>query len=242
MNIGRNTLKQVVIGTLAALGLLIVLSGCSGIIGGQTVVHMTLGNGGSGRYIDENTQSGYVAVFRQDRVYSINEFEGTKTEFENGSVYLNSLAPGDYVFVVALTGEESGTTYNSGLAIKEVTVERGLNNVLIDVGPGVSSFGIEELPPGGGGYPVLRPLDDFMEPGRSYSVGFADNTLILRKSDFNLALPINFYNVISLTFRTDMNSHDPVLIGNDTMRFFAEENTGLGIDVQEYFLQIQLID
>ncbi len=260
MNVSKIKIKHVAFGVLVVLSLLTVLSACSGMVGGATSVRMTVGNAGSGRYIHEGVNEGYVAVLQKNKIHSINEFEydseARYEEFDNGSVYLNSIAPGKYIFIVVLLERNGGATFNRGLAIKEVTVNKGFNDLYIEVGPGVGSFYIDQT------NVTDVPLFELISPGGEYLnlISFKEDTVVFKKSGLQ-KLPgagteITL-NDVRLAFQWDMdNGLDPLPppVGAG-QRSDAEENEETGIvrfrpestyplsqSGERYFLNIQLAD
>ena len=161
--------RKSVIAVLAAAAALLLLSACSGVIGGDTVVRISVPGmtGGSvGRYISSDATNGYVVVLQKDKVYSLNNFDNRAYNYLiNGQVYITNLPVGDYIFGVALMGVSDD---NYGLAIKEVSIKKGFNDVVIEVGPGITTFNV------GGIGNIDNP---FIPDG--FTAEFATDTMIL---------------------------------------------------------------
>jgi hypothetical protein len=149
---------------------LLVMSACSGVIGGDNLVRITIpgvSGASSSRTISSDAVNGYVVVLKGNEVYSANNFDGEAFNyFVDGQVLIANLPVGDYIFGVALlsAGEED----NVGLAIKEVTIEPGYNDVPITVGPGMDQFYVN-------GTSINNP---FLPEG--YSVTFEEDTVLLQ--------------------------------------------------------------
>ncbi len=173
------------IAVLAAAAVLLLLSACSGVIGGDTVVRISvpgLTDSSSARHISSNATNGYVVVLKKDKVYSLNNFDGKAFNYlVNGQVYITNLPTGDYIFGVALMSADDD---NYGLAIKEVKIGTGFNDVVIEVGPGISSFNI-------GG---IGDIDNPFVPD-GFTAEFATDTMILdynRSGTTNIDFNITF--------------------------------------------------
>jgi len=118
-------IRKPVIGILAAAMVMLFLSGCSGVMGGDYNVRISVPQLASGdsRYISGTAESGYVVVMKENKVYSLNSFSDKMyQEFINGNVCISNLPVGDYIF-----GE-------------------GFNDIVIDVGPGIQTFFINGDP------------------------------------------------------------------------------------------------
>ncbi len=159
---------------LAAMAAVILLSACSGVVGGETTVRISLPQSSSeGLFVspdaEEDGAEGYVIVLKKDKVYSLNLFEGEALEaFIDGQVVIANLPVGDYVFGVVLQ-DSSGD--NVGLAIKEYTVKRGLNTLSIEVAPGIETCEIEGID---------GDVFDFQDPPEEIqTLEFAENTVII---------------------------------------------------------------
>ncbi len=162
---------KIAVTVLAAAAILLLLSACSGVIGGD-IVRISFSSGSGGRYISTDANSGYVVVLQKDKVYSLNSFEDKAyQEFEDGNVYITNLPAGDYIFGIVLIDDQdtepTDDDVNVGLAIKEVEIKKGFNDVIIDVGPGITTFEINTV-----------SYEDFFTPD-GYSVTFAEDTIIL---------------------------------------------------------------
>lgn len=171
----RNKYRKPVIAVLAAAAALLLLSACSGVIGGDTVVRISVPgmSGSGGRYIAPTSNSGYVVVLQKDKVYSLNSFsDKAYQELVNGNVYITNLPVGDYIFGVVLiddndTPDDTGDDNNLGLAIKEREIKKGFNDIVIEVGPGIDQFDINGV-----------SFEDFFTPD-GYTATFAEDTVIL---------------------------------------------------------------
>ena len=153
---------------LAAVALLF-LSACSGVIGGDTTVRISVpGMSSGGRFISATATNGYVVVLDKNKIYSLNSFDDDAFNYlVNGQVYITNLPTGDYIFGVALLGENDE---NFGFAVKEWTVEKGFNEVPIQVAPGIVDFTVDDIPED-----ISNPFD----PPEGVYVEFAEDTIIL---------------------------------------------------------------
>lgn len=158
---------RLIVTALLAVASVLLLSTCSGVIGGDNMVRISVpGMGDTGRYISGDANSGYVVVLQGDKVYSLNEFTSVAyQELVNGNVYIANLPVGTYIFGIVLLDDI--TDDNVGLAIKELKVEAGFNDFLIDVGPGIDSLMVNS-----------QDYEDFFTPD-GYNVSFANDTIIL---------------------------------------------------------------
>ena len=177
--------RKSMIAVLAAAAALLLLSACSGVIGGDTVVRISvpgMTGGLVGRYISSDATNGYVVVLQKDKVYSLNNFDNRAYNYLiNGQVYITNLPVGDYIFGVALMGVSDD---NYGLAIKEVSIKKGFNDVVIEVGPGISTFNVEGI----------GDIDNpFLPDG--FTAEFATDTIILdfgRSGTTNINFNVTF--------------------------------------------------
>jgi hypothetical protein len=135
---------------LFSVGILLLLSACSGVIGGDTVVRISVpGMSDTGRFISDFANSGYVVVLQEDKVYSLNNFSDKAYQnLVDDNVYIANLPVGTYIFGVVLI-DDKGTPDekdddNVGLAIKKRKVEAGYNDIQIDVGPGIKLYQLTE--------------------------------------------------------------------------------------------------
>lgn len=151
---------------LLAVASLLFLSACSGVIGGDNMVRISIpGMDNTGRYISGSANSGYVVVLQGNKVYSLNNFTDIAyQELVKGNVIIANLPAGTYIFGVVLLDEND---LNVGLAIKERKVEPGFNDFLINVGPGISTLNVNTL-----------DYSDFFTPD-GYTSRFAEDTIIL---------------------------------------------------------------
>ena len=169
----RKQLLQNFLGTLSILLLITLVTACSGVIGPRSGVLIeipAIANNVSGRYIDTsgNTMTkGYVIIAQEDKVYSFNDYADSY-DLKNGRVFISNIPVGKYILGVVLLNDEDNT---NGLAIKEITVEPGLNEVRITVGPGTSNLKIGDME-------VTNPL----LPNDNYSISYKQDTLIF---DYN---------------------------------------------------------
>ena len=180
----RLNIKKPVIGILAAAVIIVLLSACSGVIGGDYNVRISVPQlaSGSSRYISPAATSGYIVVLQENKVYSLNNFsDKAYQEFVNGNVYIANLPVGDYIFGIVLLDDSDE---NVGLAIKKREIKKGFNDIVIDVGPGISTLTIQGNP---------LPFEDIFKPDE-YPVMFADNSIILDidRNIVNDALGITF--------------------------------------------------
>lgn len=169
----RNTALTAFI--LVTGALVLALSSCSGVIGGDNSVRISvdeLSGSRSSRYISTNADSGYVVVMQKNRIYSLNNFSDRAYHaLKEGYVHISNLPVGDFIFGIVLTDNMGTDDYDDddvyGLAIKEVKIKKGFNDVVIDVGPGIDTFEI-------GG----EDFSDFLLPD-GFGVSFATDTIIL---------------------------------------------------------------
>lgn len=158
---------------LTASVILLLLSSCSGVIGGEYNVRISVPELSSGgRYISGSANSGYVVVLKENKVYSLNSFsDKAYQEFENGNVYIANLPVGDYIFGIVLLDDQgttdTGDDVNVGLAIKKREITEGFNDIVIDVGPGINAFTVNSI-----------SFEDFFTPD-GYTSTFAEDTIIL---------------------------------------------------------------
>ncbi len=154
---------------LSAAVVLLFLTACSGVIGGDTTVRISipqLADGSAGRFISTASNSGYVVVMQESKVYSLNSFsDRAYQELENGNVFITNLPVGSYIFGVVLMDDTDDT--NVGLAIKKRDIKKGYNDIVIDVGPGIDIFTINDI-----------SFEDFFAPD-GYSTTFEEDTIIL---------------------------------------------------------------
>ena len=143
---------------------LLLLSSCSGVLGGDYNVRISIPQLASadGRYIATDASSGYIVVLKGDKIYSLNKFSGQRSGFD---IYLPL---GTYIFGVVLLDSDDK---NVGLAIKERAVKEGVNEFTFDVGPGIHEFLIGE-----------ESIEDMFTPD-SYSTSFAENTIFISHPD-----------------------------------------------------------
>jgi hypothetical protein len=171
--IGRIDMRKTIYKSVTLLAVvsavLLLFSSCSGLIGGEASVRISvpgLAGSSDARFLSADATNGYVVVFDKNKVYSLNNFSKDSYHYLlNGQVYIAGLPVGDYIFGIVLMGENEGDNY--GLAVKEVRIEAGLNDVEIEVGPGISSLSI------GGIGDIDNP---FIPDG--YSVEFETDTMI----------------------------------------------------------------
>ncbi len=167
----RLNIRKTVIGIIAAAVIMLLFSACSGVIGGDYNVRISVPQlaSGGGRYISGSANSGYVVVLKENSngVYSLNKFsDAAFYEFIHGNVYIANLPVGDYIFGIVLMNPAD---VNVGLAIKKREIKEGFNDIEIDVGPGIGVFAIQSIP---------FPFEDIFKP-KEYPVMFANDTIIL---------------------------------------------------------------
>ncbi len=180
-------IKSAALVLLAAV-VLLFLSACSGVIGGDTMIRISVpGMANDGRFISADSNSGYVVVMQESKVYSLNNFsDRAYQEFVNGNVYITNLPVGNYIFGVVLIDDmgtsETGDDTNVGIAIKKKEIKIGYNDIVIDVGPGIDNFTINTL-----------NFEDFFTPD-GYSTTFADDTVILdiERDEVSDSVVLNF--------------------------------------------------
>ncbi len=197
-------------------GAFLLLSACSGLIGGDTVVRMSIGAVSGGRYIDQRADTGYVAVLKEGQIYSAVEVGPLAyEEFENGYLYLNSIPPGEYIFVVSLIGPVTppvggpAEDMNVGLAIKKISITKGFNDVVIDVGPGIHTFTVT----GASNVPVT--IDNFVNP-TEYSISYAEDTFIIGgiAPKFSMTGGPYFYYTVDLQYQGTTPPAYPLPLSN----------------------------
>jgi len=168
MKMNKTIKKTALLIVLASLALLF-LSACSGVLGGNYNVRISVPQlaSGDGRYVSDSAVSGYAVVLAEDdnKVFSLNRFSDLDfQEFIHGNVYIANLPVGTYIFGIVLLDAEDN---NVGLAIKKREIKEGFNDIVIDVGPGISTFYINEI-----------SFEDFFAPD-GYSTIFDEDTIIL---------------------------------------------------------------
>ena len=161
-------LFKIILSTAVLIGLLSLMTACAGIFGSHGRVMVTIPGMGStskGLHVDAATMTqGYVVVAQGDEMYTFEEYPDTHNLI-NGQAYISNIPEGTYLFYIILLNDSDNIT---GLALKEVVINPGYNEVEITVGPGVSNFsvgGIEEL--------QLDPVG----PSDDYSVSFSEDTI-----------------------------------------------------------------
>jgi hypothetical protein len=158
---------------LFSVGILLLLSACSGVIGGDNMVRISVpGMADSGRFISSSANSGYVVVLQGNKVYSLNNFsDKAYQDLVDGNVFIANLPVGTYIFGVVLIDDKGTSDENDddnvGLAIKKRKVEAGFNDILIDVGPGITTFDINGI-----------SFENFFIPD-GFTVSFDEDTIIL---------------------------------------------------------------
>jgi len=160
-----------IITIITVLAALSVLTTCSGVLGGDTMVRITvpgLDDGtATGRLVSDDATEGYVVVLKKDKVYSLNNFDSDAFfQLKGGNVVIANLPLGDYIFGVVLVDGDPGEQV-VGIAVKEFEVKSGLNSYWIDVGPGISDIRVNGL-----------DYSDFFKP-EGYTAEFAEDTIIL---------------------------------------------------------------
>ncbi len=172
-----------------AIGLLALFSTCSGTLGGDSgIVRIAIpgvGNASSGRFVDATTMTkGYVILGQGDQVYSVDDYP--KTQITGGEVILSNIAEGTYILGVILQNDKDNVT---GLALKEITVKPGYNDVEVTVGPGIRK--LEILGANGENVIANGPLDF---SNSAYSLSFAKDTMIFNygRTD-DQSYTVNYY-------------------------------------------------
>ncbi|MDF1567697.1 MAG: hypothetical protein P1P77_06725 [Spirochaetaceae bacterium] len=204
-----------------SLAALLALNACSGVLGGQNVVRVyvpELAGSGDSRHVSMNATYGYVIVVKKDKVYSANKYSYEAYEkLVEGNANIANLPEGDYIFGVALM-DDAGANY--GLAIKEVTIQPGFNDVPIVVGPGITTFDISGLP----------SIDNPLWPSKDYSVKFAEDTVIIDygrsgNATVNITFDFGDSTVLGAITATD--------IGGDVVEGppYTVTGTGLSVDI-----------
>lgn len=160
-------LSKIILSTAVLIGLLSLMTACAGIFGSHGRVMVTIPGMGStskGLYVDAATMTkGYVVVAQNDEMYTFEEYPDTH-DLIGGQAYISNIPEGTYLFYIILLNEADNIT---GLALKEVVINPGYNEVEITVGPGVSNFSVEG---------IELQLDP-VEPSDAYSVSFSENTI-----------------------------------------------------------------
>ena len=158
-------MKKLII-ILAAMAAVILLSACSGVIGGETSVVFSISDG---RHVSADAVEGYLMALKpgEKNVYSYNNFTGVAYQaLEDGKAVIANLPVGDYIFGVALLDADED---NVGFAVKKYTVKRGLNTLAIEVAPGISNLQIE-------GAIGNISIDNFLDPPDDIeSIAFSEN-------------------------------------------------------------------
>jgi len=132
-----------------AVASMLLFSACSGVIGGP-IVRITLpdlpSSGGS-RYIATGADTPdevHIVVAQKNNAYSYNNFEGTVTAVSNNVYSISNLLPDTYIFGVALL-DSSPTSRMVNFKLKEVTIEPGFNDIVMELGPGISTLELNGL-------------------------------------------------------------------------------------------------
>ncbi len=168
------------------IGWLSFFSTCSGTLGGAygsvRIAIPGVGNASSGRFVDAATMtSGYVILGRGDQVYSLNEYTQTH-ELIKGEVVLSNIEAGTYLLGVVLKNKKDIVT---GLALKNITVTPGYNEVEVVVGPGISKLEIEGVE----GFEA-NPFDTRND---AYSLSFSEDTMIFDYGRQSKAAIVSYY-------------------------------------------------
>jgi len=130
---------------LLLLTLSFILSGCSRIADlsdtGRVRIQMDNPDGSAGRFLAEEGERVYIAFLAGTDVYLYGEFDlvGDNTTFD-----MIGIVAGDYVLLTVLTtvDDEGESDKVVGLAVKEVTVNPGINDIPVTLGPGLSNMRI----------------------------------------------------------------------------------------------------
>jgi len=206
----NKTNKKTAVLILLITSVLLFLSACSGVLAGDDVVRISvsqLADESSGRFISGTASNGYVVVLDKDRIYSLNNFSGDAYNYlVNGEVYIANLPPGDYIFGVALLDENDK---NLGFAVKEWTVEKGFNDISIEVAPGIVTLSVSDL-----NDDITNP---FLPPEGVF-VEFAENTIIFdydRTSNTLVGFAVTFGDGTEISGPSvdPINGEEPVLLG-----------------------------
>ncbi len=142
-----------------ALGLL--LAGCAVSEYDSGVVNVSIG--GEGRYIAggaSRVDEAYLGLIDEDVLYNFEELKNVQAEGDGTIAHTFAGVPvGDYTFLAILLDENED---NIAMAMDGVSVEEGLNELAVEMGPGFTmEFGSLEL--------ELEDLDD------AFTVKFNDN-------------------------------------------------------------------
>jgi len=169
MNMKKSDYNKTAALVLLAAVALLFLSACSGVIGGDTTVRISVpGMSSGGRFISATATNGYVVVLDKNKIYSLNSFDDDAFNYlVNGQVYISNLPTGDYIFGVALLDENDN---NTGFAVKEWTIEKGFNEVPIQVAPGIVDFTVDD---------ITEDISNPFDPPEGIYVEFAEDTIIL---------------------------------------------------------------
>ncbi len=176
--------------TLTAFALLAItllgITSCSGIIGEETVVQMSFKNPAAGssnaRYIAPSANMGTIDVLEKGKKYtSGNAVPIIHQEFRNNSTTtIRGLFPGTYIFLIRLYYTEETAngpfTKNVGFALKEVTVEKGLNAVAVDMGPGITKLRISTG--------IMTNIENIFDP-KGYAISYEQDSISIDISPFN---------------------------------------------------------
>ena len=208
--------KLAVLVILASV-VLLLLSACSGVIGSDYNVRISIPQLASvdGRFISANASSGYFVVLKGDKIYSFNEFSGQERLFGI------NLPLDTYIFGVVLLDSEER---NVGLAIKERKIEEGVNEFTFDIGPGIHNFSIDG-----------HKIEELFNNPEGYIVSFADNTIKvyhdeLTDPDVPISITVGYNPETTQILETLSNKDDPI---KDQIVEFSDEGVAYNISLTQ---------
>ncbi len=179
-----------IVTVLAVITILPLLPACSGFMGktGSVVLNIPMnpqGNGTASRYIAPGITGAEVFIMQSNTQIRHHIQSGT------GPLFINSLEPGRYVFLIFLKGTPDSNTPNGDLcfAVKEIMVEPGLNTAHITVMPALRWSGSPVSPAPFGSIRDLllwENVDNSIVPGTPV-MEYADNQLTVQ----NIALTVD---------------------------------------------------
>lgn len=214
------------------ISLLALFSTCSGTLGGGSgIVRIAIpgvGNASSGRFVDSTTMTkGYVILGQGDQLYSVDDYP--KTLINGGEVILSNIAEGTYILGVILQNDADIDTNKknivTGLALKEITVKPGYNEVEVTVGPGIKNLKILDKAKNN-----VIPSDLFNDTTGDSSVSFAEDTMIFTYGrDSNDAATVDYYPSFGEASNRKITKITASLIGSNELlspNEFTPDRTG----------------
>lgn len=120
--------------------LIIILVSCSNIIN-KDGLYLSIPQSNA-KHISNLANEGYVIVLDEDKIYSLNNFINDSYHYLiNGEVYIANIPAGEYIIGVVLLN--NNIMY--GFSLEEITITPGYNQAIIDVGPGIQNFIVDNI-------------------------------------------------------------------------------------------------